>query len=413
MGTELLRGADLRLVLEDVCSDVVRYLHASGRPDAFASVDIDREWNLGIGAFADLRVNPVDGQEYLVEIKTGYTTDEVIEHIRRKYARTTPRSARVAKVVIVAARADHPDWGRLVSGLRRAVAASIEIEIWDDEHVGALVTQLFGTSLPSLTSERDLVRTRALINNAKLKFAMGAIPTDPRELILADSLLWHFGLWRLRELRRAADGPIDGLVPQRRYERVVVIVADLCSFSSFVRDTPHEDVIRSSLTAFYSRARYQVINEGGMLYQFVGDEVSALFGIPDGRPGYVDAAFRAARSLLEIARSVMEHWQRRIDKLQVGSGIRIGMAMGDISLVAQRPLDVTRLGAFGATLNLAARLQASAEPNEIVISNVLKESISSDEWVTEPREPLEARNVGLIKTWRLRIPEPAGVAAFR
>jgi hypothetical protein len=47
-----------------------------------------------------------------------------------------------------------------------------------------------------------------------------------------------------------------------------VLLADLCSFSSYIRDTGDAEVVRESLTAFYSKARYQIINNGGMLYQF-------------------------------------------------------------------------------------------------------------------------------------------------
>ncbi|HJW48973.1 MAG TPA: hypothetical protein VJ726_06120, partial [Candidatus Limnocylindria bacterium] len=96
------RQMNRRLLLEDICSDIVRYLHAAGQADAFASVTIDREWNLGIeGAFADLRVAPVDAAPYFVEIKTGYSAAEIVEHLRRKYLRETARLRRASKVIVV------------------------------------------------------------------------------------------------------------------------------------------------------------------------------------------------------------------------------------------------------------------------------------------------------------------------
>ena len=65
-----------------------------------------------------------------------------------------------------------------------------------------------------------------------------------------------------------------------RYRAIIVLLADLCSFSSFVRDAADPDVVLNSLTSFYTKARYQVVNRGGMLSQFVGDEVVAFFGLP-------------------------------------------------------------------------------------------------------------------------------------
>ena len=89
----------------------------------------------------------------------------------------------------------------------------------------------------------------------------------------------------MREPRRLG---VRDIGPPGHYRDVVVVLAELCSFSSFVRDTPNAEVIRENLTSFYSRARYQIINSGGMLYQFVGDEVIGIFGLPDHAPGYVE-----------------------------------------------------------------------------------------------------------------------------
>src|SRR5439155_313739 len=69
------------------------------------------------------------------------------------------------------------------------------------------------------------------------------------------------------------------ILEPRTYEDVVVLMADLCSFSGYVRDTPDRSQIRRRLTEFYSLARHAVLNAGGMLYQFVGDEIVALFGM--------------------------------------------------------------------------------------------------------------------------------------
>ena len=89
----------------------------------------------------------------------------------------------------------------------------------------------------------------------------------------------------MREPRRLG---VRDIGPPGHYRDVVVVPAELCSFSSFVRDTPNAEVIRENLTSFYSKARYQIINSGGMLYQFVGDEVIGIFGLPDHAPGYVE-----------------------------------------------------------------------------------------------------------------------------
>jgi class 3 adenylate cyclase len=159
------------------------------------------------------------------------------------------------------------------------------------------------------------------------------------------------------------------------YEQVVVVMADLSNFSRYVRDTPDDATVRHILTNFYAKSRYQVINAGGMLVQFVGDQVIALFGIPDRRPGYVEAAARTASRLLDIGASVSHDWQRRIDHVQPRGGVHISMAMGRVQLVSMRPLDYARLQTIGDCLDICSRLLPLADQNEIVISNILRQSL--------------------------------------
>ena len=113
-------------------------------------------------------------------------------------------------------------------------------------------------------------------------------------------------------------GPRDILVPGV-YRNVVVVLADMCSFSSFMRDTPDAAITRENLTTFYSMARDQIINRGGMLCQFVGDEAIGIFGIPEADDDAPAQALAVARSLHSVGASVAHHWQRHIDRVQPGA----------------------------------------------------------------------------------------------
>ena len=73
-----------------------------------------------------------------------------------------------------------------------------------------------------------------------------------------------------------------------------------CSYSTYVRDTRDDAVARGSLTAFASRTRHRIINDGGMLYQFLGDSVVGLFGVPEASPGCLERAVECARALIDI-----------------------------------------------------------------------------------------------------------------
>ncbi len=80
----------------------------------------------------------------------------------------------------------------------------------------------------------------------------------------------------------------------------------------------------------------------------------------------------------------------------------MGIAMGDIHVVLYRPFSQTHIGVVGDAVNLSARLLAEASSNEMVVTNTfyqkLPESMQSD---FGEMEPIEAKNVGLIKAWKL------------
>ena len=58
------------------------------------------------------------------------------------------------------------------------------------------------------------------------------------------------------------------------------------------------------------------------------------------------------------------------------------------------------MGAIGDTINMAARLSSSAEPGQIVVSNLVYRGMSGDlQKMLRETESVEAKNVGRIKAW--------------
>jgi adenylate cyclase len=138
------------------------------------------------------------------------------------------------------------------------------------------------------------------------------------------------------------------------------------------------------------------------LYQFVGDEVIALYGIPEHGDNSVQAALDTARALASIGNSISHSWQRKIDRVQASGGLHLGMAIGDLQIVSLRPFSRTHMGAIGDCINVAARLMSVAGSGELAVTNTLYQAVPEEARgrFTEV-EPVEARNVGKIKAWKL------------
>jgi class 3 adenylate cyclase len=390
----------LRLLLEEVCCEICRFQVVGHHDLGSEGVEVSREVDLGVpGAFADVVVRSPDRPPFFVEIKYGYASDRMVDHFVRKYSRPSPTVPDADRVIAVVDREGRADFEQLQKRLRKETRKELELEFWDEARLQELVLECFGVKLGALTHE-GLAELRNAIDDIKWRWAFGERHVESP---LKASLLWHFGYSHLLQLRKLYNFAPEQILPPRRFRNAVVLLADLSSFSSFVRDTRDDEVMRNALTTFYSNSRYAVINSGGMMCQFVGDEVLALFGVPDVQDGYPKRALDCARSLLQIGSSVSNRWQREIDRVQPSGGVHIGMSIGDIQSVMYRPFCRSHIGIVGDAVNLAARLLAQAETNEIVVANAYFQTLPDREQSGfEEMEPLEAKNVGLIKAWKLQ-----------
>jgi len=393
-----VRGFELRRFLEELCCSIRRFHHVTTDGVAASDVHIDREVFLGApGAFADIRVRPPAAPPYFIEVKYGYPADRVTESLLRKFSPASSELPPGSRVIVLVDGLAWASWSAIEKACAGGLRADLALEAWNENDLNERLHKVFGVTLSSL-SEESLLEVSAAVDRAKGAYAF---ETDQQGDLLEPALLWHLGWWRVHALRRKGLTKRTMLAP-RVYDDVVVLFADLSGFSAYVRDTGDDSVVESSLAAFYAEARSQIVDAGGMLYQFLGDGVLAFFGIPDLAPGYPAAALECARALLEIGSAVSQRWQRLIDRVQTTGGSHIGMAMGDIQVMSLRPYRRAHVAAIGDCINLAARLASAAGPSEIVAGNRFFQSlpVAGQSGFTDAGA-LDAHNVGRIQAWRL------------
>ncbi len=388
---------ELRLMVEELVCNVCRFAHVSKDQVRPQDVCIRQEVRLALkNAFADIHVTVPGAGSYFVEVKLGYSRELLLESLRRKYSNPAPQLEGAYKLVLIYD-PQPGDWPALEPTLAALLPSGWTLELWDTEVLLEQFQKHFGVRSETLDLEH-LYDFRALIEQAKAEHAFGPdAALDP----LASTLLWQFSHWRLREIFERVGRQKRAILEPGSYQSAVVVFADLCGFSSYVRDTPSGRTIQTSLSAFCCKARYQVINDGGMLYQFLGDAVIGIFGVPDHQTDCVVRAFQCARALLDIGSAVSHDWQRQIDRLQPVHGAHIGMAMGDLQFLPLRPFSRNHFGVIGDAINLAVRLSNAASSGEIVVSNSLHSRLPFplQRQLTET-EPVEAKNVGRIKAWK-------------
>jgi len=390
---------ELRLFLEEICCELVRAHHVEQDGLIPESVETIREVRLDSPrSFADIRVTPAGQTPYFVEVKWGYDVEETVERLARKYAVNPDRRCR--RLVVVTDHADGPARSAIDAALRQRLCPTLAIDVWGDGEIRRRIEQSFGLRIETL-SRGNIRAIRDSIIRAEWRAAFAGADD-----FLAPTLLWHFSSWTLRRLGRERGLGPQSVLRAGVYRDVAVVMADICAFSSYVRDTRDEALVRQSLTAFYSQARQAIVETGGMLDKFVGDEAIGLFGFPDRRSGYADDALRCACRLIDIGSSVSEHWQSRIDRVQKSRGVHIGIALGDVSLMPLRAFSAAHHGFIGDALNVTARLMAAAGPSDVLVSNGFYQALGAENRKGfQPVDPIDGRNVGLIQCWKLQRPE--------
>ena len=388
--------SELGSFVDEISADLCRFECAAAGGCAPSDVSIEREVTLAPDIHADMRVNLPSGPPFFVENKLAYPTADLVGRVRRKYGTARPTWRGAQRLAVLLDRATVPASTDIDAVLRDA-APGLSVEVWDVKDFLRRVREAFGADITSI-SRANLLDVRTAIEQAHWRIVYeGKFADDAR----ITTLLWHFSPWELARLYREDGLSPNDLLQPRIYDEAIVVMADMCSFSSYVRDTRDPAMIHRRLTEYYSLARYAVLNEGGMLYQFVGDEVVGVFGLYGSAATATAQALRSARMLCEAGNAVSTAWQRSLDRVQPSRGVHIGVGMGPLGLLAWRPFSRTHVGFIGEPLNLAARLMGEAKADEIIATNTFYSALDADaRGLFEEVGAIEAKNVGRIQGWR-------------
>src|SRR5262245_39013298 len=155
----------------------------------------------------------------------------------------------------------------------------------------------------------------------------------------------------------AARKPRDPAPAERR--QITVLFCDMVGSTTLSGNLDPEEH-REILSAFQGCCSHEIARFKGHVAQYMANGVLAYFGSP---AAHEDDAERAVRAGLAIIAAVPLLRTLPSITLQVRVGIASGLAVvGDLTGAAQEQ------AAVGETTNLAARLQALAEPNTVLIA---------------------------------------------
>ena len=144
--------------------------------------------------------------------------------------------------------------------------------------------------------------------------------------------------------------------------QATIVFSDLSGYTSMNEKLDPEEV-----EAIMSRIKKEAVRiverHEGIVNQFVGDEVLALFGIPAAHEDDPVRAVKAAFEIHELVRSISPEVEARIGTLlRMHTGISTGLVVTHIRDIRDGSYGIT-----GDTVNIGARLAARAEADEILV----------------------------------------------
>jgi class 3 adenylate cyclase/tetratricopeptide (TPR) repeat protein len=153
--------------------------------------------------------------------------------------------------------------------------------------------------------------------------------------------------------------PPTSLAPSTTAERrpITVMFCDLVGSTSLAARLDAEDW-RNLVNAYLDAAEAAVKGLGGHVLKRLGDGLMALFGYPQAQENDAERAVRAA---LAIQRDLSELNARNAVKTAPELSARIGIESGSVVVEASGEV-------FGDAPNIAARVQAAADPGSVLIT---------------------------------------------
>jgi adenylate cyclase len=156
-----------------------------------------------------------------------------------------------------------------------------------------------------------------------------------------------FGRYVTREVR---DEILAGRVSVEGEQReVTVLFADLRDFTPWVESSEPRQVVRD-LNGYFGEMEAAIRAHGGLVLQFIGDEIEAVFGAPVPA---ADHAARAVAAALEM-RARLTAWNSgRSRPLRHGIGVHTGPVLAGAIGSRER----VSYALVGDTVNLASRIE--------------------------------------------------------
>lgn len=218
----------------------------------------------------------------------------------------------------------------------------------------------FSAALARIRTQLSLKRSQEELKRRMAEVRRLAADLEMRNMFIRQI----FGRYVTEDVVESLLETPDGLALGGEKRTVTVLMSDLRGFSTLAERLAPERVVE--LLNIYLGAMAEVIGRyGGMIDEFIGDAILAVFGAPVWREDHARRAVACALSMqlaMDEVNARVHHLG--VTKLEMGIGIHTGeVIVGNIGSTKR-----AKYGVVGSNVNLAARIEAATVGGEVIIS---------------------------------------------
>lgn len=241
------------------------------------------------------------------------------------------------------------------------IRSAICVPLWRKEKIIGVI-QLDSIRLDNQFAQDDLELLKAIGSQMAMVIEQASLNEQIREEEMMRSRLERFHSPQVIEMILRGSQETKDNVMEANEVTATMLFTDIVGFTRLAEQiSPRETNI--ILNRYFSAMTDVVFSYDGTLDKYIGDGLMAVFGAPMERDDDAERAILAAKEMREKLAAMMTEKGSPSTKFDIRIGINTGRVVAG-NIGSPRRMDYT---VIGDPVNIAARLESIAKPNQILI----------------------------------------------